>query len=187
MRFYNREKELELLSKTKRISFEDHSQMTVLTGRRRIGKTKLVLKSCENEPTVYLFVARSNEAQLCAQFAQIASEALNTYVPSAISTFQELFRMLMEIGKYKSYNLIIDVRGFIGPVFLHGMRPQIYRPVHAAWMHGYGEYGRLHGAAGFTLPERRESPARTGVWEEVRELLRRLVRYSQRETYLAGT
>ncbi|MDD2953606.1 MAG: ATP-binding protein, partial [Parabacteroides sp.] len=108
MRFYNREKELELLSKTKRISFEDHSQMTVLTGRRRIGKTKLILKSCENEPTVYLFVARSNEAQLCAQFAQIASKALNAYIPSAISTFRELFQMLMEIGKYQSYNLIID-------------------------------------------------------------------------------
>lgn len=67
MKFYNREKEQELLARTREIAFNGHSQMTALTGRRRIGKTKLILKSCEGTPTVYLFVSRSNEASLCAQ------------------------------------------------------------------------------------------------------------------------
>ena len=35
MKFYNREKELALLEKTRQIAFAQHSQMTVLTGRRR--------------------------------------------------------------------------------------------------------------------------------------------------------
>lgn len=45
MRFYNREKELVLLEKVRQVSFLVHSQMTVLTGRRRIGKTKYEIES----------------------------------------------------------------------------------------------------------------------------------------------
>ena len=42
MKFYNREKELQRLNKTREVAFNNHSQMTVLTGRRRIGKTSLI-------------------------------------------------------------------------------------------------------------------------------------------------
>ena len=108
MKFYDREKELNTLSETRKIAFSKVSQMTVLTGRRRIGKTKLMLKSCEGTPVVYLFVSRSSEQVLCTQFSQVIRESLGVFVPSGISTFRELFRLLMEIGKQKAYNLLID-------------------------------------------------------------------------------
>lgn len=108
MKFYNREKELELLAHTRDVAFNNHSQMTALTGRRRIGKTKLILKSCENTPTIYLFVRRSNEATLCSQFAETASRALNTYIPSEITSFVSLFEALMTVGRNLSFNLVID-------------------------------------------------------------------------------
>lgn len=108
MRFYNREKELERLNRTREVAFNNHSQMTVLTGRRRIGKTSLILKSCEDTPTVYLFVSRGNETMLCNQFAQIASRDLNTFISPEISSFANLFETLMGIGQHKSYNLVID-------------------------------------------------------------------------------
>lgn len=108
MKFYNREQELELLAQTRDVAFNNHSQMTVLTGRRRIGKTKLILKSCENTLTVYLFVRRSNEATLCAQFAETASRSLNTYIPSEITSFVNLFEALMTVGRNLSFNLVID-------------------------------------------------------------------------------
>jgi AAA+ ATPase superfamily predicted ATPase len=108
MKFYNREKELEWLTRTREIAFNNHSQMTVLAGRRRIGKTSLILKSCENTPTVYLFVSRSNEAMLCSQFAQEASKKLNTYISPDISSFAGLFETLMGIGRNMRYNLVID-------------------------------------------------------------------------------
>ena len=60
MKFYNRDKELALLEKVRRVSFSVHSQMTVLTGRRRIGKTSLIFKSCEDTPTVYLLFIYRN-------------------------------------------------------------------------------------------------------------------------------
>ena len=76
MKFYNRENELELLQEIVQLS-QSASQMTVLTGRRRIGKTKLLLRATENMPCVYLFVSRKSESILCNQFAAEASQALN--------------------------------------------------------------------------------------------------------------
>ncbi|WP_457572114.1 hypothetical protein [Desulfovulcanus sp.] len=43
MKFYNREGELKLLRKIKFMSFE-YSKVTTLVGRRRIGKSRLVLE-----------------------------------------------------------------------------------------------------------------------------------------------
>lgn len=108
MKFYNREQELELLAHTRNVAFNNHSQMTTLTGRRRIGKTKLILKSCESTPTAYLFVRRSNEATLCSQFAETASRSLNTYIPSEITSFVSLFETLMTVGRNLSFNLVVD-------------------------------------------------------------------------------
>lgn len=107
MKFYNREKELEMLDKGRDISFKLHSQMTVLTGRRRIGKTSLILKSCENTPTIYLFVSRSNEAALCQSFSEVIAHVFDTYIPEEKS-FSRLFEFLMELGKREKYNLVID-------------------------------------------------------------------------------
>ena len=108
MKFYNRTKELDELQRIKNLSFTEHSRMTVLTGRRRIGKTSLLMKSVEDEPTVYLFVGRKTEATLCSEYIKEISSALNTFVPSEISSFRNLFQYLMEIGIQKSFNLIID-------------------------------------------------------------------------------
>lgn len=82
--------------------------MTAVTGRRRIGKTKLILRSCEGTPTLYLFVSRSSEAALCAQFAGNARQALGVFIPAGIQSFVELFEQLMVIGQSLAYNLIID-------------------------------------------------------------------------------
>lgn len=108
MRFYDRDIELKMLNESRAIAFSKVSQMTVLTGRRRIGKTKLMLKSCEGTPTVYFFVSRSSEATLCAQFSQALRESLGAFVPERIGSFRDLFRYMMELGKQKAYNLIID-------------------------------------------------------------------------------
>jgi len=108
MKFYNRTNELAELQRIKNLSFAEYSRMTVITGRRRIGKTSLIMKSVENEPAVYLFVGRKTEAALCSEYINVISNALNTFVPSEISSFRNLFRYLMEIGTQKSFNLIID-------------------------------------------------------------------------------
>jgi AAA+ ATPase superfamily predicted ATPase len=57
MKFYNREKEIEHLRQICKKSAE-YAQFTVITGRRRIGKTRLLLKATEGLPTLYFFVSR---------------------------------------------------------------------------------------------------------------------------------
>jgi hypothetical protein len=108
MKFYNREKELQQLAEIQKRVQEIHSQMTVVTGRRRIGKTKLIMRSCADQPTVYLFVSRNHEATLCEQFSGSVRQSLGTYVPDGIRSFVQLFEQIMVMGKTQTFNLIID-------------------------------------------------------------------------------
>ncbi|MDE6551391.1 MAG: AAA family ATPase [Muribaculaceae bacterium] len=109
MKFYNRTKEIEELRRIQGRAFDSRSRMTVITGRRRIGKTSLALRATQGQyPTVYLFVSRKNEAALCEEFAGLISSALDCYVPSEIKSFKSLFQMLMELAKTRKFNLIVD-------------------------------------------------------------------------------
>lgn len=108
MRFYDRSSELAELKRIQALSFTDHSRMTVITGRRRIGKTSLIMKAVKDSPTVYLFVSRKNEASLCAEYVPLISQALHIYVPEEIKTFRSLFQYLMEQAKRMHFNLVID-------------------------------------------------------------------------------
>lgn len=108
MKFYNRTNELSELQRIQRLSFTDYSRLTVVTGRRRIGKTSLIMKSVEGKPTVYLFVGRKNEATLCSEFLPIIAQSLDTFVPREIKTFRSLFQYLMELATNRSFNLVID-------------------------------------------------------------------------------
>ncbi len=108
MKFYNRTSELAELKRIQNLSFSEHSRLTVVTGRRRIGKTSLIMKSVEGLPTVYLFVGRKSEATLCSEFVPIIAQSLDAFVPAEIRTFRSLFQYLMELASQKSFNLVID-------------------------------------------------------------------------------
>jgi Predicted ATPase (AAA+ superfamily) len=107
MRFYNREAEIELLHKIQEQSTRN-AQMTVVTGRRRIGKTQLLLRATEDRPTLYFFVARKAENFLCQDFVQEIKEKLKVPVLGEIGSFGRVFEFLMELSKERSFNLIID-------------------------------------------------------------------------------
>lgn len=108
MKFYNRTSELAELKRIQKLSFSDHSRLTVVTGRRRIGKTSLIMKAVEDSPVVYLFVGRKNEATLCAEYIPLISQTLNVYIPNEIKTFRSLFQYMMELATRTEFNLIID-------------------------------------------------------------------------------
>ena len=74
MKFYNREKELKQLADIIAQS-RDEAQMTVITGRRRIGKTELAMH-CGDQTILYFFVARKTERLLCQDFASEVEEKL---------------------------------------------------------------------------------------------------------------
>lgn len=59
MKFYNREKEIEVLKKADRLKSQK-SIVTMLIGRRRVGKTTLALQNYSNEKVLYFFVSKKN-------------------------------------------------------------------------------------------------------------------------------
>lgn len=60
MKFYDRKKEMAILYAAKKQS-QTSACFTVMTGRRRIGKTALLLESVKDTRFVYIFVARKSE------------------------------------------------------------------------------------------------------------------------------
>ena len=107
MKFYNREKEIESLREIQKRSL-NIAQMTVVTGRRRIGKTQLLIKATADQPTLYFFVARKSEVYLCQDFQQEIIDKLGITIFGEINSFGKLFEYLMLLSKERSFNLIID-------------------------------------------------------------------------------
>lgn len=107
MRFYNREEELEILAKNREQS-ANQSVMTTLIGRRRTGKTSLLLKSVEGTRHLYLYVSKDNEQMLCKKFQEQATATLGIQIFGQTSSFGELFEQLMRYGIDYNYTLIID-------------------------------------------------------------------------------
>lgn len=107
MRFYNRENELILLDKIEKLSRRT-AQMTFVVGRRRIGKTSLLVKATESAETLYFFIAKKSEVLLCSEFVEQIKQKLNIPFFGEIKTFRELFGFLMELSKTRPFTLIVD-------------------------------------------------------------------------------
>lgn len=107
MKFYNREKELNQL----RVLYEqagESGRMTVLTGRRRVGKTSLALELTKNHKFVYLFVAKKSEPLLCREYLEEIKKVFEIPVIGEIRTFKDIFALLLEISRKEHFTLIVD-------------------------------------------------------------------------------
>ena len=107
MKFYNREDELALLQRADKLKSKQ-SIMTMLIGRRRVGKTTLALQNFSTDKTLYFFVSKKNEALLCEEFSQEIEEKLGIKILGEIKKFEQLFEYLLELGKKQAFTVIID-------------------------------------------------------------------------------
>lgn len=107
MKFYDREKELSILADSLKQS-KEHACFTVMIGRRRIGKTSLLLKSAQGTRFIYLFITRKSEPLLCAQYQQIIQDTLGIPIYGEIKDFSTLFELIMQHSQKENITLIID-------------------------------------------------------------------------------
>ncbi len=107
MKFYDRENELSLLAETRALS-EYSAKMTVIVGRRRVGKTSLAKKACEGRPFLYFFVARKTESLLCLEFIEEIELGLKKPVTGEFRSFVKLFEYLLIMSQSEHFTLIID-------------------------------------------------------------------------------
>lgn len=127
MKFYSREKELALLEKQYKQS-EQVSSMTVITGRRRIGKTFLSLKYAENKKYLYFFISKKSEVLLCQEFIEIISSTFDYPIHGEINDFRTLIKILLEIAMKERFVVIIDeFQEF------YNINPSVYSDIQNLW------------------------------------------------------
>lgn len=107
MKFIDRESELEMLEEIRKRS-ERSAMMTVITGRRRIGKTTLTIKAFEDRPFLYLFVVRKSEILLCQDFIEEINRSLKIKVLGEFNSFARLFEYLLVLSESMPFTLVMD-------------------------------------------------------------------------------
>lgn len=107
MRFFDRDSEIVQLRETL-ASSQHTAQFTMMTGRRRIGKTSLVLKAYEGETLLYFFVSRKAEAELCNGFVAEIEEKLGIPMLGSQFRFADIFEYLMKLSRQRHFTLFID-------------------------------------------------------------------------------
>lgn len=128
MKFFDREIEFEKLREIEELS-QETAQFTIVTGRRRIGKTALVRRFYEGKPLLYFFVARKAEASLCEIFIEEIRTKLNIPMMDARGTsFAAVFRFVMELAQTQHITLFIDeFQDF------YRINPSIYSDMQNIW------------------------------------------------------
>jgi AAA+ ATPase superfamily predicted ATPase len=107
MKFYNRKSEIRYFNEIWKNS-ANSAQMTMVVGRRRIGKTILLKKVIEKKPSVYLFVSRKSEVLLCEEFVREIETALQVKIFGEIRSIKTLFAYLMELSKTRRFTVVFD-------------------------------------------------------------------------------
>jgi len=72
--------------------------MTIVIGRRRIGKTTLLIESVKTRPHLYFFISRKNEILLCEEFTEEIKNKLSVNIYGNFKSFRDLFGYLMELS-----------------------------------------------------------------------------------------
>ena len=137
MKFYDREIEMDLLRQNERQSAQT-GVFTVLTGRRRVGKTSLILNALDKDTMAYLFVSKDGEAVLCQKFQQALEEQLGIPIFGQISHFRELFEVIMKASLQRHFTVFIDE--FQN---LYKVNPAIFSEIQDLWDR-YHRDSRLH-------------------------------------------
>jgi len=127
MKFYNRERELAELRKLYKQT-ATQARMTVITGRRRVGKTSLALEFVKDHKHLYLFVSKKPETLLCMEFLENIRENFNVPVVGEIKTFREIFLILIELSKKECFTVILDeFQEF------YNINPAVYSEIQHLW------------------------------------------------------
>ena len=105
MRFYNRESELKKLNDYYNMT-KKRSIMNIITGRRRVGKTRLIQEFIRNkENSIYFFVTEKETPLLLDEFKQQIENSMG-YSPS-FKNWEEFFGYLFKIAE-KHIIIIFD-------------------------------------------------------------------------------
>ena len=105
--FFNRTQELKFLEKH---YATQAAELVVIYGRRRVGKTELVLKFSRDKPHIYFLADRRPEPQLMRELKQAMSRYLQdeSFAKLALNDWTELFQEFAKWNKSEHVVIVID-------------------------------------------------------------------------------
>lgn len=108
-KFYNREQQLAKLRFISKNLPATKGQLSVMVGRRRVGKTRLLNEAFSGQSSrfLYLFISRKSEAALVDEFATIIRNQLGVkfFQPSSL---RDIFEFLFDYAKTMPLTLVVD-------------------------------------------------------------------------------
>ena len=111
MKFFGRKDEIFELRKSRDLSHR-FAQFTVITGRRRVGKTELIKEALRDgtDDFVYLLITRQAEKTLCADLQKSVVEAIGhrLTIHGQCSRLSELVGEVFKAAEEKPLTLVID-------------------------------------------------------------------------------
>ena len=130
MKFYGREEELKELRLIRETSFES-ARFTVVTGRRRVGKTELLEKALNDGVSQYLYflVTERAEKDLCSILQEEAQKVISQPILGTVERFSQLFEIVMAYSAHTPMTLVIDefqdFDSFLGVSLEHYFRTKL--------------------------------------------------------------
>jgi len=109
MKFIGRESELARLAEISR-SAATSGYLTMITGRRRVGKTTLVRHFLQqnNLPHSYFFVSRKQPRDLLNEFSEILSETFPEITGLHFDSFDRFFKFLFQKLAATNFTFVMD-------------------------------------------------------------------------------
>lgn len=138
MRFYGREEEIKGLRRENELSVEN-ARFTVITGRRRVGKTELINQALSRTDGTYLYLllVRQGEKPLCAMLQKSIEEQLGQKVTihGTAEKLIDLIKIVFELAKERQFTVVIDEfqeMDYIDPSF-YGDLQGLWDRVHTSY------------------------------------------------------
>ncbi len=112
MKFYDRKHELTRIREESE-KLKLRSSVLVLTGRRRIGRTRLVLEAYKGKPLLYFFVGKKEMPHLLREWTDEINEKIGK-VHGEFSNLSQLIEFLFHKSKEKELYVFFDeVQNFL--------------------------------------------------------------------------
>jgi len=107
MKFYNREKEIKIINEIVRKS-KKGGQLIALQGKRRVGKTALILRAFKKQKFLYFFVSKKTEKELLSDFREEISKKLNLPYLGEFKSLTQLLEFLFDYSRKNNLVVVFD-------------------------------------------------------------------------------
>jgi AAA+ ATPase superfamily predicted ATPase len=107
VKFYNREYEIKRLSEISRKA-EKKSRMTIVMGRRRIGKTRLIFEAFKDKKFLYFFVSKTSDHLLSQEFLAEIKTKLDIPVYSDVRSSKEILGIILNYAGANPVTVVFD-------------------------------------------------------------------------------